>query len=88
MAVAVGQGFEEGARLLGKRMLAAVAGSMEPPDFARRRLGRQRVEHRQHGGCADAGTQENDGRIPRRSVKLPRAALASTTSPTCSFSSI
>ena len=88
VAVAVGQGFEEGTRLLGKSMLAAIAGSMEPPDFPRRRRGRQRVEHRQYGGRSDAGTQENDGGVARPKGEAPRAALASTTSPTCSLSSM
>ena len=43
--------------LLGKRGLTAVAGSMEPPDFPRRRLGGQRAEHRQHWRCPDACAQ-------------------------------
>ena len=61
----MGQRFEQTARLLGKRMFAAIAGSVQPPDFPRRCFGRQRVEHRQHGGHSDSGTQQNNGPVAR-----------------------
>src|SRR6266852_9411179 len=35
-AVGMHQGFKQGARLLGKRMLTAVVGSVQPPDFSGR----------------------------------------------------
>src|ERR1051326_5835420 len=61
VAAPVDQSFEEGARLLGKRMLATVAGAVDPPDLPRRHLRRQRVEHREHGGSPYARAQQNDG---------------------------
>ena len=47
-------------------MFPAVPGPVEPPDLPRRRSGRQRVKHREHGGGTDAGAQENDGALARR----------------------
>src|SRR6202011_1673949 len=61
VAGAVGQSLEEGARLCRKRMLAAVAGTVDPPDLPRRLPGGQCMKHGQHRGCADAGTQQDDG---------------------------
>ena|SRR5271156_44095 len=63
VAVAVGESFEEGSRLNGKRVLAAVAGSVNPPNLPRRLGGGQCMEHRKHGGRADTSTQQNDGAV-------------------------
>ena len=49
------------ADLLAERVLAAVAGAVDPPDVALRPLGRERVQHREHGRRADAGAQQRDG---------------------------
>src|SRR5215467_7848200 len=74
-AVGMHQGFKEGAHLLGERMLTAVSGSVEPPDLSQRRASCQRVEHCQHRGHPDAGTQKNDGCVagPKREVSSRRA---------------
>src|SRR6516225_1992462 len=65
VTVTTSQSFEQGLRLLGKCMLAAVAGSMYPPDIPRRCLGCQSVEHREHRGCSDARAQQNDRCVAR-----------------------
>ncbi len=49
----------EVARFAGKGMLGGVSCAVEPPDFARRPARRQGVEHRQHGGRADPGTEQH-----------------------------
>src|SRR5215472_12922711 len=58
-------------------MLAAVTGAVDPPDFARRRLRGQRVEHREDWGRTDAGAQQNDRFAPRpqREVAARRTHL-------------
>src|SRR5271156_4084336 len=65
VAVTVGQSLEEGAALCRKRMLAAVAGSVDPPNLPPRVPGGQCMKHGQHRGCADAGTQQDDGAAAR-----------------------
>src|SRR5262249_2238601 len=59
VTVTARQSFEKGARLLGKRMLAAVAVSMYPPDVPRRCLGCQTVQHCEHRGYSHARAQQN-----------------------------
>ena len=58
-----GRALRAGAYLFGKRMLTAVAGAVNPPDLSRRFRRSQRMEHGEHGGCADAGTQRDDGSV-------------------------
>src|SRR6516165_3163992 len=65
VTVTTGQSFEQSLRLLGKCMLAAVAGSMYPPDIPWRCLGCQSAEHCQHRGCSDPCAQQNDRCIAR-----------------------
>src|SRR5215472_16341381 len=48
---------EQIARLLSERMIGAVAGSIEPPDFPRRRFANQSVQHRNHGCSSHSGAQ-------------------------------
>jgi len=64
-------------------MLAAVAGTVDPPDLARRRRGGQRVEHREDRGRADAGIQQNDGSAarPEHEIAPWRARLEHVTDP-------
>src|SRR5262249_8881790 len=58
-------------------MLAAVTGAVDPPDFARRRLRGQRVEHRENWGRTDGGAQQNDGFAarPQREIAARRTHL-------------
>ena len=44
-------------------MLVAVAGALEPPDLPVGVLRRQRVEHGQHRSGADAGADQQNGRL-------------------------
>jgi hypothetical protein len=60
VAMAAGQSLEEGPRLGGERMLAAIAGAVYPPDLPRRGPGGQCMEHGQYLGCADTCTQQDD----------------------------
>ena len=57
----VRQMVEQGADLVGERMLGAAAGAVDPPDLARGPLRRQRVEHGQHRRRADPRAQQDDG---------------------------
>src|SRR3546814_10966509 len=83
MAVAVSQGFEQRTCFAGTRLLAAVAGSIEPPDLARRFFRGQHMEHCEHGRRDDAATQEDDGRAarPTREVCARRANVRSQMHP-------
>src|SRR6516162_7920131 len=58
-------------------MLAAVARTINPPDFTRRSLGGQRLQHREHGSDPNAGTQQDDRRVagPQREIAAWRADL-------------
>src|SRR5690349_12963372 len=77
MAVAMRQSLEKTARLRGKRMLATVARAVDPPDLPRRVPCRQCMEHGEHRGCADAGTQQDDGPLAwlQREAAARRAHL-------------
>ena len=63
MAAAPGQDLEERADLRRKRMLAAIAGTVNPPDLSRRLLGGQCVQHCEDRGGADAGADKDHGTI-------------------------
>ncbi len=71
VTVSVGQRFESGPHLFSKRVLPAVAGTVQPPDLSRRLCGGQRMQHGKHRRRADAGTQKND-----RSVTRPQRKAA------------
>ena len=43
-----------------KWMIASISCTVDPPHFAWRRFGRQRVEHRQHRGRSHSCTQKNN----------------------------
>ena len=63
MAVASGQGLEEFAHLRRKWMLAAVTGTVNPPNLSPRLLGGQCVQHSEDWGRADAGADKDHGTL-------------------------
>ena len=63
VAAASGQGLEELAHLRRKWMLAAVAGTVKPPNLSPRLLGGQCVQHGKDWGGADAGTDKDHGML-------------------------
>src|SRR6516225_6263222 len=63
VAVASGQGLEELAHLRRKRMLAAVAGAVNPPNLSPSLLGGECVQHSENRGGADAGADKNHGTL-------------------------
>src|SRR5437773_2151329 len=54
------QEAQECAGLQRKRVVLAVASGVKPPDLARRTLGGQRVQYRQHWRDADAGARQHE----------------------------
>jgi hypothetical protein len=82
-----GRSLEESARLCGERMLAAVAGSVYPPDRPRRGLGGQCMEHGKYRGCAHAGTQQDNGSVtsPQREAAAWRACIQNVANPNLSL---
>jgi hypothetical protein len=54
----VRQRGQESPGLCGERVLAAVAGALQPPDLSVRVLLRQRLQHREDGGGADPGADQ------------------------------
>ena len=71
MAAASGQGFEELTHLRRKWMLAAVAGTVNPPDLSSSSLGGQCVQHSEDRGGADAGADQD-----HRTIALPQRKAA------------
>src|SRR5262249_45085551 len=63
VAAAPGQGLEELAHLRRKRMPAAVAGTVYPPNLSASLLGGQCVEHGEDWGGADAGADKGHGTL-------------------------
>ena len=76
-AVGVRQLREQFADLRRERVLGAVASALQPPHRPRRALGRQHVEHREHGGRADAGAEERHraSAFPEHELAAGRAGL-------------
>src|SRR6516162_1039818 len=65
LAAASGQGLEELAHLRRKWMLAAVAGTVNPPNLSPSLLGGQCVQHSKDWGGADAGADKDHGTLDR-----------------------
>src|SRR5215472_13045215 len=63
MAAASGQGLEELAHLRRKWMLAAVAGTVNPPNLSASLLGGQCVQHSEDWSGADAGADKDHGTL-------------------------
>jgi hypothetical protein len=63
VAAASGQGLEELAHLRRKWMLAAVAGTVNPPNLSPSLLGGQCVQHSEDWGGADAGADKDHGTL-------------------------
>src|SRR6516225_9292628 len=63
VAAASGQGLEELAHLHRKWMLAAVAGTVNPPNLSPSLLDGQRVQHSENWGGADAGADKDHGML-------------------------
>ena len=58
--MAVRQTIEQFADFSRERMISAVAGAVEPPDFTRRSRCGQGMQHRKHRGRSDPGGQQDD----------------------------
>src|SRR6516162_3288322 len=63
VAAGSGQGLEELAHLRRKWMLAAVAGTVNPPNLSPSLLGGQCVQHSEDWGRADAGADKDHGTL-------------------------
>src|SRR5262249_34659099 len=63
VAAASGQGREELAHLRRKWMLAAVTGTVNPPDLSPGLLGGQCMQHSEDWGGADAGADQDHGAL-------------------------
>ena len=74
VAAAAGQSFEKRARLRGKRMLAAVVGSVNPPDLPRRCPDGKRVEQASTGVAPMPAPIRTTVRSPVFRMKPPRRA--------------
>lgn len=61
VAASLGEQAEEATRFVGKGMLVAIAGTVEPPDLSRGGGGRELMEHGEDGSGADTGAEEDDG---------------------------
>jgi hypothetical protein len=81
VAAASGQGLEELAHLCRKWMLAAVAGTVNPPNLSPSSLGGQSGSIASTGVAPMPALTRTTGRSPCRNVKLPRGALTSRISP-------
>src|SRR5271166_1066614 len=68
---AVCERLDEVARFLRKRMIVAVAGSIQPPDLSMRRSGSQGVEHREHGSRSYASAEQHHGPVARSQRERP-----------------
>src|ERR1700680_3756370 len=77
VAMAAGQSLEERACICGERQTADVTGAVNPPDVSRRGPRGQCMEHGEYRGCADAGTQQDDGAVarPQREAAAWRACF-------------
>src|SRR6516165_10704449 len=71
VAAASRQGFEELAHLRRKWMLAAVAGTVNPPNLSPSLLGGQCMQHSEDRGGADAGADQD-----HRTIALPQRKAA------------
>src|SRR5271157_3764897 len=63
VAPAVRQPLEQAPRLLKERVILAIARPIQPPDFARGRLGSQSVQHRQNRCRSNARAKQDHGAI-------------------------